>query len=125
MIEPPRRRYIRPRYRAEFVRVLGIWQARVRHRQLPHSFLYITAPEGQISWAVDGHSATVKVADVFLENNHVHAGFLGLNILSSNRSRQRFEGFAERCAQNKMTPSALLKVNDEDAVGWSHHLSAL
>ncbi len=85
----------------------------IRSRKLPHSLLYNTAPAGQISWAVDDHAAAAKVADVFFENNHIHTGFLGLNFLSSDRSRQRYEGFAERCAHNKMTPPVLLEVDDD------------
>jgi DNA-binding LacI/PurR family transcriptional regulator len=85
----------------------------IRSRKLPYSLLYNTAPEGQMGWAVDDHAAAAKVADVFFENNHKHTGFLGLDFLSSDRARQRFEGFAERCAAHKMTPPALLEVDDD------------
>jgi DNA-binding LacI/PurR family transcriptional regulator len=85
----------------------------IRARKLPHSLLYNTAPEGQTSWAVDDHAAAVKVADVFFANNHKHTGFFGLDFLSSDRARQRFEGFAEGCAHHKMTPPALLEVDDD------------
>ncbi|HAD27125.1 MAG TPA: transcriptional regulator, partial [Rhodobacteraceae bacterium] len=44
----------------------------IRSRQIPHSLMYNTAPEGQISWAVDDHAAAAKVADVFYENNHIN-----------------------------------------------------
>jgi DNA-binding LacI/PurR family transcriptional regulator len=76
--------------------------------------LYNTAPAGQFSWAVDDHAAGVKVADVFFENNHKHTGFLGLDFLSSDRARQRFEGFSQGCANHKMTPPALLEVGDDE-----------
>jgi len=86
----------------------------IRSRTLPHCLLYNTAPAGQISWAVDDHAAGVKVADVFFENNHKHTGFLGLDFLSSDRARQRFEGFSQGCANHKMTPPALLEVGDDE-----------
>ena len=95
----------------------------IRSRQLPHSLLYNTAPEGQMSWAVDDRAAAATVADVFFENNHVHTGFLGLNFISSDRARQRFEGFAERCSHHKMPPPALLEV-DDDGNDLMPHLSA-
>ena len=85
----------------------------IRSRQLPHCLLYNATPEGQMSWSVDDRAASARVADVFFENNHVHTGFLGLNFLSSDRARQRFEGFAERCAFHNMTPPALLEVDDD------------
>ena len=95
----------------------------IRSRQIPHSLMYNTAPEGQISWAVDDHAAAAKVADVFYENNHINTGFLGLNFFNSDRSRQRFEGFSERCAYRQMTPPALLEVQ-EDGNDFTPHLSS-
>lgn len=85
----------------------------LRSRKVPYSLLYNTAPEGQISWAVDDHAAAAKVASVFHDNNHKHTGFLGLDFLTSDRARQRFEGFAEGCASHDMTPPALLEVDDD------------
>ena len=95
----------------------------IRSRQIPYSLMYNTAPEGQISWAVDDHAAAAKVADVFYENNHIHTGFLGLNFFNSDRSRQRFEGFSERCAYRQMALPALLEVQ-EDGNDFTPHLSA-
>lgn len=93
----------------------------IRRRQLPHSLLFNAAPAGQTSWSVDDHAAAASVADAFAKNNHVHTGFLALNFLSSDRARRRFEGFAERCMQNGMTPPALLEV-DDDGLDLTAHL---
>ena len=93
----------------------------IRGRQLPHSLLFNTAPVGQVSWSVGDHAAAAMVADVFAENNHNHTGFLALNFLNSDRARQRYEGFVEQCAQNKMAPPALLEV-DDDGLDLTAHL---
>lgn len=85
----------------------------IRSRQLPHSLLFNEAPTGQISWSVGDHAAAALVADVFAENNHLNTGFLALNFLNSDRARQRYEGFVERCEQNKMAPPALLEVDGD------------
>jgi DNA-binding LacI/PurR family transcriptional regulator len=60
---------------------------------------------------------------VFYENNHINTGFLGLNFFNSDRSRQRFEGFSERCAYRQMTLPALLEVQ-EDGNDFTPHLSS-
>lgn len=83
-------------------------------RQVPHSLLFNTAREGQTSWSVDDHSAANTVADTFALNNHVHTGFLALKFKSSDRARQRYEGFVEGCARNRMSKPALLEI-DEDS----------
>ena len=85
----------------------------IRSRELPHSLLFNEAPEGEVSWSVGDHAAAALVADAFARNNHVHTGFLALNFLSSDRARQRYEGFVEGCAHQNMSPPALLEVDDD------------
>ena len=93
----------------------------IRSRQLPHSLLFNEAPAGQVSWSVGDHAAAAMVADVFAENNHTYTGFLALNFLNSDRARQRYEGFVERCAQNEMARPVLLEV-DDDGLDLTAHL---
>lgn len=93
----------------------------IRSRQLPHSLLFNEAPEGEVSWSVGDHAAAALVADKFAENNHKHTGFLALNFLNSDRARQRYEGFVDGCARNKMAPPALLEV-DDDGLDLTGHL---
>ena len=85
----------------------------IRSRELPHSLLFNEAPAGQVNWSVGDHAAAAMVADVFAKNKHTNTGFLALNFLNSDRSRQRYEGFAERCSQNEMAAPALLEVGDD------------
>ena len=85
----------------------------IEHRQVPHCLLFNAALDNHVSWAVDDYAAAGMVADKFAENNHVHTGFLALNFRSSDRARQRYEGFAERCAYNGMTRPALLEVEED------------
>lgn len=85
----------------------------IRSRQLPHCLLFNAAPSGQTSWSVADHAAAASVADAFAENGHFHTGFLALNFLSSDRARQRFEGFVERCGEHGMARPALLEVDDD------------
>lgn len=85
----------------------------IRSRGLPHSLLFNEAPAGQASWSVGDHAAAGMVADAFARNNHRETGFLALNFLNSDRARQRYEGFVDRCAQNQMEPPALLEVDDD------------
>jgi len=95
--------------------------ALIKSRQLPHSLLFNEAPAGQVSWSVGDHSAAALVADVFAQNNHVHTGFVALNFLNSDRARQRYEGFVKRCAHNRMSPPAVLEV-DDDGLDLTAHL---
>ena len=85
----------------------------IENRQVPHCLLFNAAPENHVSWAVDDHAAAGTVADVFAENGHLNTGFLALNFQSSDRARQRYEGFVERCAHNGMSKPALLEVEED------------
>lgn len=92
----------------------------IESRQVPHCLLFNTAPANHASWSVDDHAAAGVVADAFARNNHAHTGFLALKFQSSDRARQRYEGFVEGCTRNGMTPPALMEI-DED----SHNLTDL
>ena len=88
----------------------------IRSRELPHSLLFNEAPEGEVSWSVGDHEAAALVAEAFAKNNHVHAGFLALNFLNSDRARQRYEGFVQGCARHNMSAPALLEVDDDGSL---------
>lgn len=85
----------------------------IKDRQVPHSLLFNAAPANQKSWSVDDWAAAASVADAFAEHNHIHTGFLALNFRSSDRARLRYEGFAERCAQNAMSDPPVLEIDDD------------
>ena len=84
----------------------------IENRQVPHCLVFNATQENHVSWAVDDYAAAGTVADQFARNKHVHTGFLALNFQSSDRARQRYEGFAERCAHNGMSNPALLEVEE-------------
>ena len=85
----------------------------IESRQVPHCLLFNTAPDNHVSWAVDDYAAAAAVSDKFAENKHVQTGFLALNFQSSDRARQRYEGFVERCVYNGMSKPALLEVEED------------
>lgn len=94
--------------------------ALIEGRQVAHSLLFNTGPDTHASWSVNDHAAAGTVADAFAANQHVQTGFLALKFQSSDRARQRYEGFVEGCSRNAMSKPALLEI-DED----SHNLTDL
>ena len=85
----------------------------IQNRQIPHCLLFNTAPRDEKSWAVDDYSAALRVADEFVEMDHVHLGFLALKFKTSDRARQRYEGFIEGCFRNKLARPALLEIGED------------
>jgi DNA-binding LacI/PurR family transcriptional regulator len=75
--------------------------------------LFNTAPKDENSWAVDDHTAALKVADAFVEQDHSHLGFLALRFKTSDRARQRYEGFVEGCFRNALEKPALLEIEED------------
>ncbi len=86
----------------------------IESRQVPHCLLYNMAPANHTSWSVHDHAAATRVADAFSEYGHVQTGFLALKFLSSDRARQRYEGFVAGCARHGMPKPALLEIDDND-----------
>ena len=94
--------------------------ASIQGREIPHCLLFNMAPDREQSWSVDDWSAAFKVSEAFAENNHTNVGFLALKFKSSDRARQRYQGFVAGCSYNSMKMPALLEI-DED----SHELTEL
>ena len=86
----------------------------VENRQIPHCLLFNMAPDNHKSWSVHDQAAASRVADAFCENNHEQTGFLALKFLSSDRARQRYNGFVEGCASNGMHKPALLEIDESN-----------
>lgn len=86
----------------------------IESRQVPHCLLFNMAPANHMSWSVHDQAAAGQVADAFCENNHEQTGFLALKFLSSDRARQRYDGFVEGCARNGMRPPALLEIDESN-----------
>jgi DNA-binding LacI/PurR family transcriptional regulator len=85
----------------------------IQGREIPHCLLFNMAPDDEHSWSVDDRSAAITVADAFAEKCHRHVGFLALNFKSSDRARQRYQGFCEGCSRNGMREPALLEIEED------------
>jgi DNA-binding LacI/PurR family transcriptional regulator len=85
----------------------------IQSREIPHCLLFNMAPDGEYSWSVDDCSAAMAVSDAFAEKGHRHVGFLALKFKSSDRARQRYEGFVEGSFRNGMIKPALLEIEED------------
>ncbi len=85
----------------------------IQQREIPHCLLFNLAPDNENSWSVDDHSAAWTVASEFNTQGHRHVGILALKFKSSDRARQRYQGFVEGCSQHNMQDPALLEIDDD------------
>ena len=85
----------------------------IQAREIPHCLLFNLAPDNENSWCVDDHSAAKTVAAEFNSQGHRHVGILALKFKSSDRARQRYQGFVEGCAYHNMCKPALLEIDDD------------
>jgi DNA-binding LacI/PurR family transcriptional regulator len=86
----------------------------IQNREMPSCLLFNTPLDDQESRSVDDWAAAMTVADAFAEAGHTQLGFLALNFQSSDRARQRYEGFVAGCARSGMLRPVLLEI-DEDS----------
>lgn len=96
----------------------------VKQRGLPCCLMFNHSPGVLPAVSVDDLGAARAVAGAFAVAGHVHTGFIALRFQISDRSRQRFEGFASACRDNGMAPPALLQI-DEDSGNLSVLLQGL
>ncbi len=85
----------------------------IRQRKVPCCLMFNGASGDLPASSIDNDGAARAVADAFAEAGHVQTSFLALRFNSSDRSRQRFEGFAAACKDNGMAAPVLLQI-DED-----------
>lgn len=106
----------------------------VRERGLPHALMFNHAPSLASCASVDNAAAAGLVADAFVAHGHRKLGFLALRFGSSDRSRQRFEGFGARLQAHQVEPPVLLEVDDDptlladhlrDLLGTHPHLTGI
>lgn len=86
----------------------------VRARGVPCALVYNRACRGFPAWSVDNRAAAARVAREFATLGHRHTGFLALEFGRSDRSRERFEGFAEACAALGMAQPVLLEIAEQE-----------
>ena len=63
---------------------------------------------------IDNFEAAKDVAKAFHHHEHLHTGFLALRFHSSDRSRERFEGFSAGCQELGMSAPVLLEIDEQD-----------
>ena len=88
----------------------------VRRRSVPGCLMFNTRGEDMPSSAVDNFAAARCVAEAFATNGHIHTGFLALRFKSSDRSRQRFDGFSAGCDAHGMAPPVLLEIDEDSGI---------
>lgn len=84
----------------------------VKERGLPCCLMFNQSSDSLPTSSVDNEGAARTVAEAFAKAGHIHTGFLALRFKSSDRSRQRFEGFAAGCLANGMAPPELLEIDE-------------
>lgn len=90
----------------------GLEQVRVRG--VPCCLVYNRAGGDFPAWTVDNRAAAAAVAREFAAHGHRHTGFLALEFGRSDRSRERFEGFATACEQTGMERPVLLEIAEQE-----------
>jgi DNA-binding LacI/PurR family transcriptional regulator len=86
--------------------------AGIKRRDLPVQLLFNTPLPGIASTHVDNKGAAHSVAAEFAQAGHRATAFLALEFRSSDRSRQRFDGFCEGCAAHGMQVPVLLEIDE-------------
>lgn len=91
---------------------------------LPCWLMFNPPAEGFASAYIDNRAAAARVARAFAEAGHRKAAFLALRLGSSDRSRQRLQGFFEGCADCGMAVPAVMEI-DEAAADLPERLGQL
>ncbi len=86
--------------------------ATVQDRNIPACMMYNTPVPGVPSAFVDNRSAARDVAGEFARAGHRRVGFLALRFGSSDRARERYEGFLEGCRAMGMDDPVLVEVDE-------------
>ncbi|MEC9404330.1 MAG: LacI family DNA-binding transcriptional regulator [Pseudomonadota bacterium] len=86
----------------------------IRDRNLPCCLVYNRSSFGLPAWAVDNRAAAREVARAFHSQGHIQTGFLALRFHRSDRSRERYEGFAAACREFGMADPLLLEIEEQD-----------
>jgi len=80
---------------------------------IPYCMMFNQSDSARPSVSVDNVEAARVVAKQLMANGHEEIGFVALRFLSSERSRLRFDGFAEELRQNGHTAIHLLEAPPE------------
>lgn len=86
----------------------------LKPKNVPTALVYNSSVHGFASWAVDNRQAARSVACAFAECGHCQTGFLALRFHRSDRSRERYEGYAAACAEFGLATPVLLEIEEQD-----------
>ncbi|WP_319533205.1 LacI family DNA-binding transcriptional regulator [uncultured Cohaesibacter sp.] len=85
----------------------------ILQREIPACLMF-NKPHGSIpASGIDNFAAAKAVAEAFHHMGHTDTGFLALRFRSSDRSRERFEGFAAGCRDFGMSDPQLLEIDEQ------------
>ena len=84
----------------------------IRQRKVPCCLMFNDFSDDLPASSIDNHGAARAVADAFAGAGHMQTSFLALRFNSSDRSHQRFEGFAAACRDHGMAPPVLLQIDE-------------
>jgi DNA-binding LacI/PurR family transcriptional regulator len=96
----------------------------LRRSNLPCWLMFNPPSQDFASAYIDNRAAAARVARAFADAGHRKAAFLALRLGSSDRSRQRLQGFFEGCADCGMAVPAVMEI-DEAAVDLPQRLGQL
>lgn len=85
----------------------------ILQRDIPACLMFNRSHERIPASGIDNFAAAKRVAQAFDAMNHKDTGFLALRFRSSDRSRERFEGFAAGCKAFGMNEPKLLEIDEQ------------
>lgn len=86
----------------------------ILQRDIPACLMFNKPHEHIPASCIDNFGAARVVAEAFHTHEHIHTGFLALRFHSSDRSRERFEGFTAGCRELGMSEPLLLEIEEQD-----------
>ncbi|MDK3016502.1 extracellular solute-binding protein [Pseudodonghicola flavimaris] len=89
--------------------------AQARARALPVALMFHDPLPGFASAYVDNRAAAREVARQFAALGHRRTGFLALRFSSSDRSRNRYDGFRAECRARGLADPVLIELSESDA----------
>ena len=89
--------------------------ALVRDKGIRHCLMFNAPAHGEAAFFVRNGDASEEVAAAFAAAGHRKTGFLALRFRSSDRSRERFDGFCAGCHRHGLLPPVLLEIDEGQA----------
>ena len=84
----------------------------IRSRDIPHCLLFNHDPGSPNACGVDNRAAAYALAQAFAAAGHRHLIYVALRLSSSDRAKQRRDGFETACRDLGLDRPAILEVDD-------------